>query len=316
MKDNRGFTLAELLIVVAIVLVLVAIAIPVFTSQLEKSREATDEANIRSAYAELKADVLAMTYEQTIADDPDHYVVQLEQLEPGWQTTDQVDESDDPFANVAQIVNMPGERGTATLTYDAKDEKGLKITYDGASGENTDPTVSIDPMGVLFDAFLKNPLSVISCFDSTYPNANSIIDKMNKTLAADPNFSKDVKTWCIINPGQKGNFGTADNIKQNASQLYYMWTTVDITDKRGQNVPVVMSHKDANGNVTYTVGQVKVTKGDTDAYNVIERDANGTHPKSQAYNINTVIIDDGDKKEFTDYKQASAYLDKLVAKRK
>ena len=51
--NKKGFTLAELLIVVAIIAVLVAIAIPVFTTQLEKSREATDLANIRSAYASL-----------------------------------------------------------------------------------------------------------------------------------------------------------------------------------------------------------------------------------------------------------------------
>ena len=38
--------------------VLVAISIPIFTSQLEKAREATDEANIRSIYAQLSADVL------------------------------------------------------------------------------------------------------------------------------------------------------------------------------------------------------------------------------------------------------------------
>ena len=50
--NKKGFTLAELLVVVAIIAVLVAIAIPIFTSQLEKSREATDLANIRSAYAE------------------------------------------------------------------------------------------------------------------------------------------------------------------------------------------------------------------------------------------------------------------------
>lgn len=50
-KDNKGFTLAELLIVVAIIAVLVAIAIPIFTAQLEKSREATDLANVRSGYA-------------------------------------------------------------------------------------------------------------------------------------------------------------------------------------------------------------------------------------------------------------------------
>ncbi len=35
--------------------VLVAIAIPVFTAQLEKAREATDLANVRSAYAEVVA---------------------------------------------------------------------------------------------------------------------------------------------------------------------------------------------------------------------------------------------------------------------
>ena len=38
-ENKKGFTLAELLIVVAIIGVLVAISIPIFTSQLEKSRE-------------------------------------------------------------------------------------------------------------------------------------------------------------------------------------------------------------------------------------------------------------------------------------
>ncbi len=57
-NNKKGFTLAELLIVVAIIAVLVAIAIPVFTSQLEKSREAVDEANIRDAYAVCVASAL------------------------------------------------------------------------------------------------------------------------------------------------------------------------------------------------------------------------------------------------------------------
>lgn len=52
MRERKGFTLAELLIVVAIIGVLVAIAIPIFTSQLEKSRDAVSAANARAAYAE------------------------------------------------------------------------------------------------------------------------------------------------------------------------------------------------------------------------------------------------------------------------
>ena len=56
-KTNRkGFTLAELLIVVAIIAVLVAIAIPVFTKQLHNARVAADQANLRAYYAELQLD--------------------------------------------------------------------------------------------------------------------------------------------------------------------------------------------------------------------------------------------------------------------
>jgi prepilin-type N-terminal cleavage/methylation domain-containing protein len=56
--NKKGFTLAELLIVVAIIGVLVAISIPIFTSQLEKARDAADAANLRAAYAEASAKVL------------------------------------------------------------------------------------------------------------------------------------------------------------------------------------------------------------------------------------------------------------------
>ena len=48
-RNYKGFTLAELLIVVAIIAVLVAIAIPILNNQLEKSREAHDVATMRQA---------------------------------------------------------------------------------------------------------------------------------------------------------------------------------------------------------------------------------------------------------------------------
>ena len=57
-ESKKGFTLAELLVVVAIVGILVAISIPVFTSQLTKARKATNLANARAAKAAAVAEYL------------------------------------------------------------------------------------------------------------------------------------------------------------------------------------------------------------------------------------------------------------------
>ena len=57
-RNKKGFTLAELLIVVAIIGILVAISIPIFTAQLAKARLATNQANARAAYAAVEAQYL------------------------------------------------------------------------------------------------------------------------------------------------------------------------------------------------------------------------------------------------------------------
>lgn len=48
-KNNKGFTLAELLIVVAIIAVLVAVSVPMFNNQLTSARKSTNQANYRAA---------------------------------------------------------------------------------------------------------------------------------------------------------------------------------------------------------------------------------------------------------------------------
>ena len=56
--NKKGFTLMEMLIVVAIIAILIAIAIPTFNSSLNKAKVGTDTANIRSGYAAAKVEVL------------------------------------------------------------------------------------------------------------------------------------------------------------------------------------------------------------------------------------------------------------------
>ena len=53
LKKQGGFTLVEMLIVVAIIAILIAVSIPLVGSALEKAREATDAANERGFKASL-----------------------------------------------------------------------------------------------------------------------------------------------------------------------------------------------------------------------------------------------------------------------
>ena len=59
LTNKKGFTLMEMLIVVAIIAVLVAIAIPTFNGALTKSKEAADVANIRAAYAKYQVKAIS-----------------------------------------------------------------------------------------------------------------------------------------------------------------------------------------------------------------------------------------------------------------
>lgn len=127
-ENKKGFTLAELLIVVAIIAVLVAISIPIFTSQLEKAREATDLANMRAAYAECSTAVLTgetSSSKVTLADDGSASEdVDINQKTKGW-TGD----------------NQKAEIGSYSIKNLFKDEVSSKVTIKVTSNGD----VSITP---------------------------------------------------------------------------------------------------------------------------------------------------------------------------
>ena len=124
-RNKKGFTLAELLIVVAIIGVLVAISVPIFTSQLEKSREATDEANIRAAMSQLQADYLNgdndtstegnITY--SVSNGAGTATITLEQKTTGWQ-----DGSDGNIGNISKSsLSSVGDGKKVVLTSSGTD---------------------------------------------------------------------------------------------------------------------------------------------------------------------------------------------------
>lgn len=68
-----GFTLIEMLIVVAIIAILIAVSIPLIQSSMEKARDATDQANERAAKAE--ASLVYLMDLDTAAKDADQYCI-------------------------------------------------------------------------------------------------------------------------------------------------------------------------------------------------------------------------------------------------
>ena len=102
---------------------LVAIAIPVFTTQLEKSREATDASNIRAAYAEVMAEALT----QSGSDAAVTRTVTLKQQQNGWQT------SPAPELAGAGIITGTGHVDP-TITGTPTAGKTCVVTYTPAAG--------------------------------------------------------------------------------------------------------------------------------------------------------------------------------------
>ena len=114
---------------------LTAIAIPVFTTQLEKSREATDMANIRSAYAEIVAASLTDP-------DNDHTAnVPVKQTQAKWQTTGAniagIDVTDanldvDPLPDKYEVTYTAGEGGAGVVKIMGKEVTGSFMSVSGS----------------------------------------------------------------------------------------------------------------------------------------------------------------------------------------
>ena len=169
---NKGFTLAELLIVVAIIAVLVAISIPIFSEELEKGREATDAANIRSEYAEMMSEVVSGAYDYS--KDKDKYVVDLKQTGDDWTTTFD-------FPSNSEEIGTPSKGGKATLYY--KNDKAY-IDYGNPSDDDITPTETPDVeynttliSGFDFNSIVPSSATSIVFTKSTVPDsATNTID--------------------------------------------------------------------------------------------------------------------------------------------
>ena len=118
--------------------VLVAIAIPVFTQQLEKSREATDSSNIRAAYAEVMTDALVDSKTDSTR------TVALKQQVDDWQN------AEDQTNLESLAVTEDAAKGVMGVEVDLSgvgNGKSVTVSYDADGGTGGLGKVSIAVAG-------------------------------------------------------------------------------------------------------------------------------------------------------------------------
>lgn len=246
-RIRNGFTLMEMLIVIAIIAVLIAIAIPVFASHLEKAREAADLANVRSAYAQVSAEALLGDPEVTVT-------VGLKQKQADWQSLNPV--------NIGGIVHYKNQgdtdnwkgvaapNGTCVVSY--KEDCGIILTWSGKADPSAPKypfnTSVTDFFPLLYDTdFWKNGSMKNNTnfeFDSRCPKSDYVpaifeaIKKLDNSLLQQPDC-----TWAYLGSGKDG---------QKANR-YLFWTSLN-TDKigAGKNIPVIIQTGDGKYYVSET----------------------------------------------------------------
>ena len=219
-RIRAGFTLMEMLIVIAIIAVLIAIAIPIFSSQLEKTREATDLTNVRSAYAQVSTEALLGNSEITVTVDTDN-----------WK-------------------GVAAPNGTCVVSYN--EDHGIILTWSGKAGPTTPEypfnTSVTDFFSLLYNtAFWKNGSMKNNtnfefdsrCPDSEYvPAISEAIKKLDNSLLQQPDC-----TWAYLGSGKDGQ----------EAKRYLFWTSLN-TDKvgAGKSIPVIIQTGDGKYYVSET----------------------------------------------------------------
>ena len=248
----------EMLIVIAIVAVLISVAVPVLSSQLERSREAVDLANVRSAYAQVSTEALLGNTGVTVT-------VKLKQKQAGWQSANPV--------NIGGIVHSNGAGNTDNWQGDAEPDGTCKVTYDethgvvltwsgtAAPGEPSSlPDTNITRFfdDVLYKTeFWKNGTMKDNYnfeFDSLCPGS-SYIPQIKAVLGSMDNSLLQQKacTWAFLGDGHEGR----------EADRYLFWTSLN-TKKvgPGKQIPVLIQTGDGNYYVSETTTGERTKKNE------------------------------------------------------